>query len=73
LASKAYEPQLKAFLSFYISWHQNSLNVYYFIRKRVKNYGRKTIYTELFGTLMPTYVDHVVYEQSLKNLMERIN
>jgi len=69
----AYEPQLKAFLSFHISWHQNSLDAYYFIRKRVKNYGRKTIYTELFGTLMPTYVDHVVYEQSLKNLMERIN
>ncbi|NAY82126.1 MAG: hypothetical protein GU362_04510 [Thaumarchaeota archaeon] len=27
----AYEPQLKAFLSFYISWHQNSLDAYYFI------------------------------------------
>jgi len=31
----AYEPQLKAFLSFHISWHQNSLDVYYFIRKLV--------------------------------------
>ena len=30
-----YEPQLKAFLSFYISWHQNSLDAYYFIRKLV--------------------------------------
>ena len=56
----AYEPQLKAFL-----------------RKLVKKYGRKTIYTD--GALW--YVDacrwagveHVVYEQSLKNLMERMN
>jgi Transposase and inactivated derivatives len=48
----AYEPQLKAFLSFYISWHQNSLDAYYFIRKLVKKYGKKTFYTELFGTLM---------------------
>jgi hypothetical protein len=29
---------------------QNSLDAYYFIRKLVKNYGKKTIYTELFGT-----------------------
>jgi len=29
--------------------------------------------TELFGTLMPTDVDHVVYEQSLKNHMKRMN
>ncbi|MFP3223258.1 MAG: hypothetical protein RXR21_06330 [Nitrososphaeria archaeon] len=27
----AYEPKLKAFLSFHISWHQNSLDAYYFI------------------------------------------
>jgi len=25
----AYEPQLKAFLSFYISWHQNSLMLFH--------------------------------------------
>jgi len=31
----AYEPQLKAFLSFHISWHQNSLDAYYFISKLV--------------------------------------
>jgi len=31
----AYEPQLKAFLSFHISWHHNSLDAYYFIRKLV--------------------------------------
>ncbi|MFP3131499.1 MAG: hypothetical protein RXR51_08000 [Nitrososphaeria archaeon] len=35
--------------------------------------GRLFTQTELFGTLMPTDVDHVVYEQSLKNLMERMN
>jgi len=28
---------------------------------------------ELFGTLMRARVEHVVYEQSLKNLMERMN
>jgi len=26
-----YKLQIKAFLSFYISWHQNSLDAYYFI------------------------------------------
>ena len=31
----AYEPQLKAFLSFHISWHQNFLDAYYFIRKLI--------------------------------------
>ena len=45
----AYEPQLKAFLSFHISWHQNSLDAYYFISL----YGRKTVYTD--GALW--YVD----------------
>ena len=35
--------------------------------------GRLSTQTELFGTLMPTDVNHVVYEQSLKNLMERMN
>ena len=46
-----YEPQLKAFLSFQISWLQNPLDAYYFIRKLVKKYGRKTVtQTELFGT-----------------------
>jgi len=29
----AYEPQLKAFLSFHISWHQNSLDAYFFVKK----------------------------------------
>ena len=56
----AYEPHLKAFL-----------------RKFVKKYYRNAIYTD--GALR--YVDacrwagveHVVYEQSLKNLMERMN
>ncbi|MFP3222285.1 MAG: hypothetical protein RXR21_01215 [Nitrososphaeria archaeon] len=62
------------FLSFHISWHQNSLDAYYFIRKLVKKYGRKTIYTDgAFGTLMPTDVDHVVNEQSMKNHMKRMN
>ena len=35
--------------------------------------GRLSTQTELFGTLMPTDVEHVVYDQSLKNLMERMN
>ena len=43
----AYEPQLKAFLSFHISWHQNFLDVYFLIKKLVKKYGRKTIYTDV--------------------------
>ena len=35
--------------------------------------GRLFTQMELFGTLMQVGVDHVVYEQSLKNLMERMN
>ncbi|MFP3190704.1 MAG: hypothetical protein RXR31_05165 [Thermoproteota archaeon] len=35
--------------------------------------GRLSTQTELFGTLMWAGVEHVVYEQSLKNLMERMN
>ena len=35
--------------------------------------GRLSTQTELFGTLMRVGVGHVVYEQSLKNLMERMN
>jgi len=35
--------------------------------------GRLFTQTELFGTLMRAGVEHVVYEQSLKNLMERMN
>ena len=35
--------------------------------------GRLSAQTELFGTLMHVDVDHVVYDQSLKNLMERMN
>ena len=34
---------------------------------------RLSTQTELFGTLMPTDVDHVVYEQSMKNHMKRMN
>jgi len=35
--------------------------------------GRLFTQTEFFGTLMHVGVEHVVYEQSLKNLMERMN
>jgi len=42
----AYEPKLKAFLSFHISWHQNSLDAYHFIIRLIKKYGRKPVYTD---------------------------
>ena len=35
--------------------------------------GRLFTQMELFGTLMHAGVEHVVYEQGLKNLMERMN
>jgi len=35
--------------------------------------GRLFTQTEFFGTLMWVGVDHVIYEQGLKNLMERMN
>ncbi|MGC8665041.1 MAG: hypothetical protein ACP5SE_05175, partial [Nitrososphaeria archaeon] len=68
---------LKHFFLSRISWHQNSLDAYYFITKLVKKYGKKPIYTD--GALWYNDacrwagVDHFVYEQSLKNLMERMN
>ncbi len=42
----AFEPNVKAFLSFQISWHQNSLDAYYFIIRLIKKYGKKPIYTD---------------------------
>jgi len=56
-----------------MSWHQNSLDAYYLIIK----YRKKPIYTD--GALWYVDacrwagVDHFVYDQSLKNLMERMN
>ena len=35
--------------------------------------GRLFTQTKLFGTLIRAGVEHVVYEHSLKNLMERMN
>ena len=35
--------------------------------------GRLFTQTELFGTLMRAGEEHVVYEQSPKNIMERMN
>ena len=35
--------------------------------------GRLFTQKELFGTLMRAGLEHVVYEQGLKNLMERMN
>jgi len=56
-----------------MSWHQNSLDAYHLIIK----YRKKPIYTD--GALWYVDacrwagVDHFVYDQSLKNLMERMN
>jgi len=53
--------------SFRISWHQNSLDVYYFINKPI--YTDKALW---YDACRLARVDHVVYDQSLKNLMKRI-
>jgi len=75
----AYEPRLKAFLSFRVSYNQSILDAYLFLKELRGKYGRKPVWTDE-GVWYPEAcrwlrLEHHVYptEWKKKNLIERMN
>jgi putative transposase len=74
----AFEPGLRVFLAFRISYHPQSIpDAYLFLRELRARYGRKPTWTE-GGAWYPeackwARLEHHVYGQELKNLIERMN
>jgi putative transposase len=74
----AFEPGLRVFLAFRVSYHPQSIpDAYLFLKELRIRYGRKPIWTD-GGTWYPeacrwARLEHHVYGQELKNLVERMN
>jgi putative transposase len=73
----AYEPTLKAFLWFCITYNQSGLDAYLFLKELRARYGRKPIWTDE-GVWYPEAcrllrLEHRVYPIEWKNLIERMN
>jgi|SRR5580658_111876 putative transposase len=74
----AFEPGLRAFLAFRVSYHPQSIpDAYLFLKELRSRYGRKPIWTD-GGAWYPeacrwARLEHRVYGQELKNLVERMN
>jgi putative transposase len=73
----AYEPALRVFLSFRISYNQSGLDAYLFLKGLRNRYGRKSIWTDE-ATWYPDAcrvlrLEHHVYPLEWKNLIERMN
>jgi putative transposase len=74
----AFEPGLRAFLAFRVSYHPQSIpDAYLFLKELRARYGRKPIWTD-GGVWYPeacrwARLEHHVYGQELKNLIERMN
>jgi putative transposase len=73
----AYEPDLRAFLAFRVSYNQSILDAYLFLKELRIRYGRKPIWTDE-GVWYPeacrwARLEHHVYDQDGKNLIERMN
>ena len=73
----AYEPSLKAFLHFRVSYNQSGLDAYLFLKELRNRYGRKPIWTDE-GVWYPEAcrllrLEHRVYPVEWKNLIERMN
>jgi len=73
----AYEPALRVFLSFRISYNQSGLDAILFLRELRGRYGRKPIWTDE-GNWYPDAcrylrLEHHVYPDEWKNLIERMN
>ena len=73
----AFEPGLRASLGFRISYNQSTLDAYLFLKELRSRYGLKPIWTD--GSVWCPDVcrwarlEHRVYGQELKNLIERMN
>jgi putative transposase len=73
----AFEPGLRAFLAFRISYNQSVPDAYLFLKELRSRYGRKPIWTD-DATFYPdackwARLEHHVYGTELKNLIERMN
>ncbi len=73
----AFEPGLRCFLAFRISYNQSIPDAYLFLKELRTRYGRKPIWTDE-GTFYPeacrwARLEHHVYGTELKNLIERMN
>jgi putative transposase len=73
----AFEPGLRAFLAFRISYNQSVPDAYLFLKELRSRYGRKPVWTD-DATFYPdackwARLEHHVYGTELKNLIERMN
>jgi len=73
----AFEPRLRVFLAFRISYNQSILDAYFFLRELRARYGRRPVWTDE-SVWYPeacrwARLEHRVYGQKLKNLIERMN
>jgi putative transposase len=73
----AYEPSLRAFLAFRVSYNQSGLDAYLFLKELTNRYGRKPMWTDeaLFYPEACTLLllEHHAYPLEWKNLIERTN
>jgi putative transposase len=73
----AFEPGLRCFLAFRISYNQSVLDAYLFLREVRSRYGLKPIWTDDANWYPDACkwarLEHHVYGQDLKNLIERMN
>jgi putative transposase len=73
----AFEPGLRAFLSFRISYNQSILDAYLFLKDLRRRYGLKPIWTDdavwYPEACRSLRLEHHVYGTELKNYVERMN
>jgi putative transposase len=73
----AFEPGLKVFLAFHVSYNRSILDAHTFLKRLRHTYGRKPIWTDE-ATFYPEAcrwlrLEHRVYPTEWKNLIERMN
>ncbi len=73
----AFEPGLRVFLAFRISYDQSIMNAYLFLKEVRSRYGLKPIYTDDAGWYPEACrwlrLEHHLYGVEWKNLIERMN
>jgi putative transposase len=73
----AYEPALRVFLSFRISYNQSILDAYLFLKELRRRYGLKPVWTDDANWYPEACrwarLEHHVYGDDWKNLIERMN
>jgi len=73
----AFEPYLRCFLAFRVSWLQNAVAAHLFLKELRSRYGWKPVYTDAAGWYPLACgwlrLEHHVYGEEWKELMERMN